>query len=238
MYTEQMDLFNLGEEKNSRENENKELEKIAFTSQQAVFIPGIKADEAHQQIRDCTELSALCNKCRACGLHKTRTNMVFGDGNVNADIMFIGEGPGKDEDLQGIPFVGRAGQLLNKILAAAEFKREEVYICNVVKCRPPENRLPMPEEVKACRGYLEAQIRIIDPKIIVCLGSLASQTIIDPKARITQIRGKWFWRNGRKIMATFHPAALLRNESYKRPTWEDFKLIRDEYKKVVSGNPL
>lgn len=236
MDTEQMDLFNLGEEKNS--SEKNAFKKIAFTTEQTVFIPEVKADEAYQQIKDCTELSALCDKCNCCSLYQTRTNVVFGQGNLNADIMFIGEGPGKEEDLQGIPFVGRAGQLLDKILLAAEFKREEVYICNVVKCRPPSNRLPMPEEVKACRSYLEAQIRIIDPKIIVCLGSLASQTIIDPKARITRIRGKWFWRNGRKIMATFHPAALLRNESYKRPTWEDFKIIRDEYKRVVSCNSL
>jgi DNA polymerase len=158
---------------------------------------------------------------------------VFGDGNINADILFIGEGPGKDENEQGIPFVGRAGQLLNKILEASEFKRSEVYIANVVKCRPPGNRLPNPDEVKECRSYLEAQIRIINPKIIVCLGALACQTVIDSKAKIGQTRGKWFMRNGIKIMATYHPAALLRNESYKRPAWEDFKLIRDEYKKLT-----
>jgi DNA polymerase len=159
--------------------------------------------------------------------------VVFGDGNIHSDILFIGEGPGQDEDLQGIPFVGRAGQLLDKILAAADFQRQDVYIANVVKCRPPGNRLPGPDEVKQCRSYLEAQIRIIKPKIIVCLGSLACQTVIHPKAKITTTRGQWFIRNGVKIMATYHPAALLRNPAYKRPTWEDFKLIRDEYKSLT-----
>ncbi len=153
-------------------------------------------------------------------------------GNIKSTIVFVGEGPGSDEDEQGIPFVGRAGQLLNKILAAADFQREEVYIANVVKCRPPGNRLPNPDEVKICRNFLEAQIRMIQPRMIVCLGALAAQTVIDPRAKIGQVRGKWLIRNGIKIMPTYHPAALLRNENYKRPTWEDFKLIRDEYRRM------
>lgn len=125
--------------------------------------------------------------------------------------------------------------MLDKILEAAQFKRSEVFITNVVKCRPPGNRLPNPDEVKECRHYLEAQIRIINPKIVVCLGAMACQTVIDPKAKIGQTRGKWFTRNGIMVMATYHPAALLRNEQYKRPTWEDFKLIRDEYKKLTGS---
>lgn len=196
------------------------------------FLPGIKIEESFREIEDYQDLHDLAIQCQRCRLRSSCQQVVFGDGNIHADILFIGEGPGQDEDRQGIPFVGRSGQLLNKILAAAEFKRQEIYIANVVKCRPPGNRLPSPDEVKECRNYLEAQIRIIKPKIIVCLGSLACQTVIDPKAKISLTRGRWFLRNGVKIMASYHPAALLRNESYKRPTWEDFKLIRDEYKSL------
>lgn len=196
------------------------------------FLPGVKIEESYPHIIKLDELMQDALKCQGCRLRSTCKQVVFGEGPYNSRIMFIGEGPGKDEDEQGKPFVGRAGQLLDKILEAAEIPRKEVYISNVVKCRPPGNRLPNPDEVNICRGYLEAQIRIIKPDIIVCLGSLASQVIISPKARITQIRGKWFTRQGIMIMPTFHPAALLRNESYKRPCWEDFKMIRDEYKKL------
>jgi len=200
----------------------------------AAFLPGIKMEDSYREVEAYQSLHDLALGCQRCRLRSTCQQVVFGDGKIDADILFIGEGPGKDEDQQGIPFVGRAGQLLNKILEAADFKRSEVYIANVVKCRPPGNRLPNPDEVKECRNYLEAQIRIINPKIIVCLGALACQTVIDSKAKISQTRGKWFIRNDIKIMASYHPAALLRNESYKRPTWEDFKLIRDEYKKLTS----
>lgn len=196
------------------------------------FLPGVKREESFLEIENYQDLHDLALKCQRCRLRSSCEQVVFGDGNIQADILFIGEGPGQDEDRQGIPFVGRAGQLLNKILSASEFKREDVYIANVVKCRPPGNRLPSPDEVKECRNYLEAQIRIISPKIIVCLGSLACQTVINPKAKISLTRGQWFVRDGVKIMATYHPAALLRNESYKRPTWEDFKLIRDEFKSL------
>lgn len=193
------------------------------------FLPGVNWEEAHPDVEDLSVLSQRALACSACRLRGTCKQVVFGGGNPASQIVFIGEGPGSDEDDQGIPFVGRAGQLLNKILAAAEFKREEVYIANVVKCRPPGNRLPNPDEVRVCRNFLEAQIRLIKPRIVVCLGALAAQTVIDPKAKIGQVRGKWLARNGIKIMATYHPAALLRNEGYKRPTWEDFKLIRNEY---------
>ncbi|NMC27427.1 MAG: uracil-DNA glycosylase [Syntrophomonadaceae bacterium] len=199
------------------------------------FLPGIKEEDGFTSIKAYQELHNLAADCKRCRLHLTRQQVVFGAGDVHTRILFVGEGPGKDEDLQGLPFVGRAGQLLDKILEAADFSRSQVYITNVVKCRPPGNRLPHPDEVKECRNYLEAQIRIINPCIIVCLGALASQTIIDPKARISQVRGQWFIRKGIKIMATYHPAALLRNESYKRPAWEDFKLIRDEYKRLCCG---
>lgn len=198
----------------------------------AFFLPGIKMGEGYPDIQDYRQLQAIAGGCQRCGLRSTCSQVVFGDGNLEAKIMFIGEGPGKDEDEQGIPFVGRAGQLLDKILAAAEFDRQQVYITNVVKCRPPGNRLPNPDEIKACRPYLEAQIRLLAPRMIICLGAAATQTVIDPKARITQVHGRWFARDGIKMMATFHPAALLRNPNYKRPAWEDFKMIRDEYQRI------
>ncbi|MGI6468154.1 MAG: uracil-DNA glycosylase [Syntrophomonadaceae bacterium] len=194
------------------------------------FLPGVNYEQSYPQISSLQELRSLALKCRNCRLRDGCQQVVFGEGNPCARLLFIGEGPGKDEDEAGLPFVGRAGQLLDKILIAAELKRSEVYIANVVKCRPPGNRLPNPDEVKQCRNYLEAQIRLINPQIIVCLGSLASQVVIDPAVRITKIRGTWLTRQGRSIIATFHPAALLRNEAYKRPTWEDFKAIRDAYR--------
>ncbi|HWP96797.1 MAG TPA: uracil-DNA glycosylase [Syntrophomonadaceae bacterium] len=201
----------------------------------AAFLPGVKAEDAYADISDYQSLKELSRECSRCRLRSTCQQVVFGSGDVHSRIMFIGEGPGKDEDIQGEPFVGKAGQLLDKILDAGGFHRPSVYICNVVKCRPPGNRLPNPDEVKECNKYLEAQIRIIQPKIIVCLGALASQVVIDPKARITQIRGRWFSRQGVQIMGTFHPAALLRNESYKRPTWEDIKLISKAFQTLSSG---
>lgn len=199
----------------------------------AAFLPGVKEEEAYPHINTCQSLREVSRECSRCRLRAGCQQVVFGCGDINSKIMFIGEGPGKDEDIQGEPFVGRAGQLLDKILTAGGFQRPAVYICNVVKCRPPGNRLPNPDEVRECSKFLEAQIRIIKPRIIVCLGALASQTVIDSKARITQIRGRWFNRQGVQIMATFHPAALLRNESYKRPTWEDIKLIRKAYQDLT-----
>ncbi|SHG39062.1 DNA polymerase [Thermosyntropha lipolytica DSM 11003] len=199
------------------------------------FLEGVRLEEAYPHIDDLDELKKTALSCQSCRLRAGCKQVVFGEGPSKSRIMFVGEGPGGDEDEQGRPFVGRAGQLLDKILKAAEIPREQAYITNVVKCRPPGNRLPNPDEVNSCKGYLEAQIRIIKPDIIVCLGSLASQVIISPKARITQIRGKWFTRQGIMIMPTFHPAALLRNESYKRPCWEDFKMIRDQFKKIKEG---
>jgi DNA polymerase len=227
MSTEQLDLFGGLE----APKEEKRQDLITATTYMP-FLPGVKAERAYPEIKKYDELQQMAKGCQKCGLRKGCRQVVFGDGNPNADLMFVGEGPGEEEDIKGIPFVGRAGQLLDKILAAANINREQAYIGNVVKCRPPGNRLPNPDEFKECRNYLEAQVRIIEPRIIVCLGALASQMVIDPRARIGQVRGKWFLRNNVKIIATYHPAALLRNESYKRPTWEDFKLIRDEVAKL------
>lgn len=182
-----------------------------------------------ERVMDLRELEREVAGCTKCGLSRTRNKVVFGEGNEKAVIMFVGEGPGAQEDQEGRPFVGAAGQLLNRILAAAGFQREQVYIANVVKCRPPGNRLPAASEVNACYPYLQSQIKAINPQIIVCLGSLAAQAIIDPGVRITKIRGHWFEREGIKIMPTFHPAALLRDEQKKKLVWEDFKKIRDLY---------
>lgn len=171
--------------------------------------------------------------CSRCDLRKNATQVVFGDGNPKATLMFVGEGPGAEEDRQGLPFVGAAGQLLNRILAAAGFAREEVYIANIVKCRPPGNRLPLRNEVEACLPFLKRQIAIIKPKIIVCLGSLAAQTLLETRLPIGRLRGRFADKDGIRIMPTYHPAALLRDPSKKRPVWEDMKLVRDLYREIT-----
>lgn len=178
-------------------------------------------------------LEGACLSCKKCRLWEMRTHVVIGDGNKNADIMFIGEGPGQQEDLQGVPFVGPAGQLLDKMLGAISLNREDVYIANIVKCRPPGNRDPHDDEQRACMNYLRYQLMLVKPKIIVCLGRIAAKAIIDPDFRITRDRGEWVERKGYWITATFHPSALLRDETKKRPAWEDFKSIREKLKEIT-----
>ncbi len=165
--------------------------------------------------------------CTRCKLHTLgRQLVVFGVGNPNADLMFVGEAPGADEDVQGIPFVGRAGQLLTKIIEAIDLKREEVYIANVIKCRPPGNRNPEPDEIAQCEPFLFRQIDSIKPKVIVTLGKFAAQTLLRTEDPISRIRGRIFDYRGAKLIPTFHPAYLLRNPSSKREVWEDMKLVR------------
>lgn len=163
--------------------------------------------------------------CELCDLCKTRTNTVIGRGDPKSPIMLVGEGPGADEDIQGLPFVGRAGQLLDKILAAVNIDPESVYIANVVKCRPPNNRTPLDSEAIACLPYLRAQYALVAPKIIICLGATAAKHLINPEIRITRERGQWIEKKGVWMLATYHPAALLRDETKKRPVWEDFKSL-------------
>lgn len=182
------------------------------------------------------ELKAEMEGCRKCPLSQGRTNIVFGEGNPAARLMFIGEGPGAEEDRQGRPFVGAAGQLLDRILAAAGMSREEVYIANVVKCRPPGNRVPTPAEAEACMPWLKKQFEIIVPRLVVLLGSTALQYLVDSKARITQCRGQWIARGDVRIMPTYHPAALLRDPSKKRPVWEDIQKVRDLYRQLGVGS--
>ena len=175
------------------------------------------------------ELRAAIGDCQRCKLAAGRTHLVFGIGNPHAKLMFIGEGPGRDEDLQGEPFVGRAGQLLTDIITKGMgLKRGDVYIANVVKCRPPENRNPEPDEVASCEPFLKRQIQLVRPKVIVALGKFAVQTLLQTKAPITQIRGRWHKYNGIKFMPTFHPAYLLRNPGDKKLVWEDIKKVIEE----------
>jgi DNA polymerase len=166
--------------------------------------------------------------CRICGLCETRTKLVFGAGNPNADLMFIGEAPGYDEDQQGMPFVGAAGQLLTKIIEAMKLKREAVYIANCLKCRPPGNRNPLPTEIISCKPILTRQVEIIQPKIICALGKFAAQTLLDSTEPITRLRGRFFDWNGIKLMPTFHPAYLLRNPGDKKLVWQDMQIIMKE----------
>jgi uracil-DNA glycosylase family 4 len=165
--------------------------------------------------------------CTRCGLCEGRTQVVNTHGNHKARLMFVGEAPGADEDVQGIPFVGRAGQLLTKIIEAIELTRDDVYIANVIKCRPPENRNPEPDEVATCEPFLFRQIDVIRPKVIVALGKFAAQTLLAVETPISRLRGNWFEYRGVPLMPTFHPAYLLRNPSSKRDVWEDMKLVRE-----------
>ena len=175
-------------------------------------------------------------QCTKCKLSENRNKVVFGEGNPNAEIMCIGEGPGYYEDQQGRPFVGKSGQLLDKILAVCGFTRKEhVFIANIVKCRPPNNRTPLPEERETCIPYLYKQLELIKPKIIILLGATALQGLVDPNARITKVRGTWIeWQN-MLVMPTFHPSALLRNPKLKRDAWEDFKKVVFKYRELVDA---
>ncbi|MBP3327919.1 MAG: uracil-DNA glycosylase [Clostridia bacterium] len=180
-------------------------------------------------MNDWKSLKEECFACEKCPLGKTRTNLVFGVGNETAEVMFIGEGPGEQEDLQGEPFVGRSGQLLDKYLDAIDLDRNKnVYIGNIVKCRPPKNRDPLPEEQDACMGWLKAQTRLIRPKIIVCLGRVAATKLIDPDFKVTRQHGQFFEKNGFYMMGTFHPSALLRNPAQKPDAFEDFIALREK----------
>ncbi len=177
-------------------------------------------------------LNERLQACEECVLCEARTNVVPGEGDPNAALMFIGEGPGRDEDASGRPFVGRAGQLLDKMIEAIELKREDVYICNIVKCRPPGNRAPTDAEADACLPYLRAQVALVKPKVIVALGAVAAKRILGPKTRITRDRGVFRKSKGAWLIATFHPAYLLRSPDKKREAWADFQAIRDKLKEL------
>ena len=175
------------------------------------------------------ELKEKCRNCTKCGLCEGRTNVVFGYGKEDADIMLIGEGPGENEDLQGMPFVGRSGQLLDKFLAAVDLSREKnVYIANMVKCRPPKNRDPKPEEQEICINWLREQFKVIRPKIVVCVGRISAQKLISPTFKVTQEHGRFIDKNGTLFMGTYHPAAILRNPNNKEAAFQDWLALREK----------
>jgi uracil-DNA glycosylase family 4 len=182
----------------------------------------------HLTLEDISREMGDCTRCR---LHEGRNHLVFGEGDPHAALVFVGEGPGREEDLQGKPFVGRAGELLTRIIEAIDLTREEVYIANIVKCRPPNNRDPRPDEIQTCLPFLIKQLEAIKPRIICCLGTFAAQTLLESEERISSLRGRFHAYQGAKLMPTYHPAFLLRNPQFKKAVWEDMKMIREEYKR-------
>src|SRR3989442_8544158 len=195
------------------------------TEQRTSVAQGISpVRSAADELRAIREDIGDCTRCKLCRLG--RKQIVFGVGNPNADLMFVGEAPGRDEDLQGIPFVGRAGQKLTQIIEAIGLKRDDVYIANVIKCRPPENRNPEPDEVEACEQFLFRQVDVIRPKVIVALGTFAARSLLKTDAPISRLRGRVYDYRGAKLIPTFHPAYLLRNPSCRREVWEDMKKVR------------
>jgi len=216
------------------------LERSVLKSAQEGIELFMSSDEPWRTTTNLDDFYNTIKDCQKCPLGKTRTKFVFGVGNPNAGLLFIGEAPGHDEDLQGEPFVGRAGQLLDKILQAIELDRSMVYIANILKCRPPNNREPSAGEIASCEPYLDHQIKLIKPLIILALGRIAIQTLLGTTEPLTSLRGKVYTYKGVDVMVTYHPAALLRNEHLKRPAWDDMKAIKQLYlnKKnaMVKGN--
>ena len=189
--------------------------------------PGVSLFESMNKVAgdSLPKILADIGDCTRCKLHRGRTKLVFGDGNPKAELVFVGEGPGRDEDAQGLPFVGRAGKLLTQMIEAMGLQRKDVYICNVVKCRPPENRTPEKDEVETCSPFLLRQLDAIAPKVIVCLGSVAAQTLLQTNRGISHFRGEWLDFRGRKLLATYHPAYLLRNPGAKGEVWKDLQKV-------------
>jgi uracil-DNA glycosylase family 4 len=190
-------------------------------------VPEVSLFDAVNRIPNDTLLKVRedLGDCKRCKLHRTRKTIVFADGNPKAELVFVGEGPGADEDAQGLPFVGRAGKLLNQMIEAMGLQRKDVYICNVVKCRPPENRLPERDEIEQCSPFLLRQLDVIAPKVIVCLGACSAQTLLQTNRGISHFRGQWLEFRGHKLMATYHPAYLLRNPAAKSEVWKDLQKV-------------
>ncbi len=182
------------------------------------------------------ELYEECSKCEKCELHQTRTNCVFGSGSRDSDVLFVGEAPGEKEDLSGVPFVGAAGKLLDKYLYAVGIARERVYIANILKCRPPKNRDPKPEEENACIDYLRAQVKLLNPKVIICLGRISAMRLIKPDFKITREHGQWFTRGKYLITAVYHPAALLRDPRKKEEMLTDMQAIKAKLDELAGGS--
>lgn len=209
------------------------LKQMGVESLPAAVTPAVKEAPASAVIHlTLKEVREELGDCRRCKLHRGRRTLVFGEGNEKAKLMFVGEGPGYDEDVQGRPFVGKAGQLLTKIIQSIQLEREEVYIANIVKCRPPQNRTPEPDEILACRPFVLKQIAAVRPRIICCLGAVAAQALLQTTDKITALRGRPFDWNGIRVIPTYHPAYLLRNPERKREVLEDMKRIAAWLKEI------
>jgi len=211
------------------------LAPAAAETRIAVVDPGprdARADGAGERLEALAREAESCTECRLC---ETRNRVVFGVGDPAARLMFVGEGPGAEEDRQGLPFVGRAGELLDKMIRAIDLDRQRVYIANVVKCRPPGNRDPLPDEVEACRRYLEGQIDAVAPALLVCLGRVAAQALLGSDETLGKMRGAVYQVRGVETRVTYHPAALLRNTALKRPAWQDLQQIRDRLREIEAG---
>ena len=214
---------------------NRRTKIVAEKKEKYSVEPELFAEEKEEweKAGSLEKLESLIKDCTACKLCEGRNKFVFGSGNPNADVMCVGEGPGAEEDKQGLPFVGRAGQLLTDILKAIKFERDEVYIANIVKCRPPGNRTPLPDEMDTCLPYLRKQYELIQPKLILCLGLTAAKGLLKSRESLTSMRGKIYEFEDAKVMVTYHPAALLRNPNWKRPCWEDLKKFKQLYDDLV-----
>jgi uracil-DNA glycosylase len=208
------------------------LEGWPRTKTSPAVLPSLLSQPGPQSPSTLEAVRTELGDCRRCKLHRHRQQIVFGTGNPQAKLVFVGEGPGRDEDLQGEPFVGLAGQLLTKIIQAIHLRREEVYITNIIKCRPPENRNPQPDEIAACEPFLIKQLAVIRPKLICALGTFAAQTLLKTEEKISSLRGHFHQYQGVLLMPTFHPAFLLRNPGSKKDVWEDMKKIRREYDRL------
>lgn len=199
--------------------------KLPVSLIRALERPGLALAQGEQRVESLQDVASEVEGCKACGLHRFRTKVVVGEGQPKAELVFVGEGPGEEEDLQGRPFVGPAGKLLDRIISAMGFRRQEVFIGNVVKCRPPGNRTPRPEEVEACSPFLFRQLRAISPRVICALGAVAAQTLLSTSEPIGKLRGRFHNWEGIAVMPTFHPSYLLRNPERKREVWDDMKQI-------------
>jgi len=205
--------------------------------QESLFMDNRSAnthEESPGSFTDLNDLYEQSKTCRKCRLADTRTNYVFGEGNPEAKIVVIGEAPGAEEDAQGRPFVGRSGKLLDKILEAIGFSRDDVFICNIIKCRPPANRNPHADEISCCMPWLNAQLALLNPAVLLLLGKVAANTLLDNKQSMGNLRGKIIRWNGYDVIVTYHPAALLRNPNWKRQCWDDVRMLRSHYDKTTN----
>ena len=212
---------------------------VPRTEEPAARIVGKVAEEQPSFSSCSTDLEKIrmgIGDCRRCKLWENRKNIVFGSGNEKADLVFVGEGPGAEEDEAGEPFVGRAGQLLTRIIESVELKRDQVYICNIIKCRPPQNRNPQPDEIEACEPFLAAQLQVLSPKLICALGTFAARTLLKSSSPISALRGRFHNYRGIPLLATFHPAYLLRNPPEKKKVWEDMKMLKQEYDRLHTSS--